>query len=67
MMLSKFMMQARASMMGYRNYWFFVWNIYIERMNFATGVTLTPKEKDYYKILNVPTSATNEQIKDSYR
>ena len=28
---------------------------------------MTPLEKDYYRILNVPASATNEQIKDQYR
>lgn len=33
----------------------------------ASNVTLTPKDKDYYSILNVPTTATPEQIKDSYR
>lgn len=37
-------------------------------MSFASAnITLTPKEKDYYKILNVHTSATPEQIKESYR
>jgi DnaJ-class molecular chaperone len=36
-------------------------------MSFASSVPLNPKDKDYYKILNVPTSATPEQIKESYR
>lgn len=36
-------------------------------MGFASNVTLTTLEKDYYKILGIPTSATPEQIKDNYR
>jgi len=28
---------------------------------------LTPLEKDYYNILDVPTTATAEQIKEQYR
>lgn len=43
-------------------------------MGFATTgsqkgayAALTPIEKDYYNILNVPTTSTPEQIKDAYR
>lgn len=36
-------------------------------MGFANGAALTPLEKDYYNILGIPTSATPEQIKESYR
>ena len=37
-------------------------------MGFASNqVTLTPLEKDYYNILDLPVTATPEQIKDNYR
>lgn len=37
-------------------------------MHFAsTGAALTPLEKDYYNILDLPATATPEQIKDQYR
>lgn len=34
-------------------------------MSFAA--TIAPLEKDYYTILNIPATATAEQIKESYR
>lgn len=34
---------------------------------FATSVVPRTADKDYYKILNIPTTATSGQIKDAYR
>ena len=40
----------------------------IDRMGFATArASLQLLEKDYYNILDVPSTATPEQIKEKYR
>lgn len=33
----------------------------------SLGAAMTPLEKDYYRILGIPATATAEQIKDNYR
>ena len=42
-------------------------NSKLARMRFATNAAVTVLEKDYYSILDVPVTATPEQIKEQYR
>jgi len=39
---------------------YFESNCIVARMSFSTGLRLNAHEKDYYSILNIPTSATPE-------
>lgn len=40
---------------------------YLGRRNFANAAAVQVLEKDYYTILDIPVTATPEQIKEQYR